>query len=123
MSGSHHRLQQAHQDSTNHLGDTPKEETTQLRRCRPNRSPVLGFAPVLEAGKNEQRHDNASKEVTAPVGVALVRFMQGFHPALPSTPTPSDTLQGSPLGSPPTRSEPEMPPRSRRVDYRPTSIH
>jgi hypothetical protein len=27
---------------------------------------------VLEAGKNEQRHDDASKEVTTPVGVALV---------------------------------------------------
>jgi hypothetical protein len=30
---------------------------------------------VLEAGKNEQRHDDASKEVTAPAGVALVRIM------------------------------------------------
>jgi hypothetical protein len=53
---------------------------------------------VVEAGKNEQCHDDASKEVTAPVGVAVVRFMQGFHPALPSTPTPSDTLQGDAFG-------------------------
>jgi hypothetical protein len=50
---------------------------------------------VVEARKNEQRHDDASKEVTAP---AVVRFMQGFHPALPSTPTPSDTLQGDAFG-------------------------
>jgi hypothetical protein len=53
---------------------------------------------VVEAGKNEQRHDDASKEVTAPTGVAVVRIMQGFHPALPSTPTPPDTLQGVAFG-------------------------
>jgi hypothetical protein len=53
---------------------------------------------LVEAGKNEQRHDDASKEVTAPAGVAVVRITQGFHPALPSTPTPSDTLQGVAFG-------------------------
>jgi hypothetical protein len=53
---------------------------------------------VVEAGKNEQRHDDASKEVTAPAGIAVVRFMQGFHPALPSTPTPPDMLQGVTFG-------------------------
>jgi hypothetical protein len=37
-------------DSTNHLDDTPKEETTQLRRCRPNRSPALGFFPCSRHG-------------------------------------------------------------------------
>lgn len=35
---------------------------------------------MLEAGKNGQCHDDASKEVTAPTGVAVVRFMQGFRP-------------------------------------------
>jgi hypothetical protein len=75
-------------DSTNHLGDAPKEEMVQARRRCPNRSPALGFPPLVEAGKNEQRHDDASKEVTVPVGVAIVRITQGFHPALPSTPTP-----------------------------------
>jgi hypothetical protein len=53
---------------------------------------------VLKAGKNEQRHDDASKEVTMPTGVYVVRIMQGFHPALPSAPTPSDTLQGIAFG-------------------------
>jgi hypothetical protein len=67
------------------------------RRC-PNGSPALGFPSVVEAGKNEQRYEDASKEVTTPAGVAVVRFMQGFHPALPSTPTPPDTLQGVAFG-------------------------
>jgi hypothetical protein len=48
---------------------------TQLRRRRPNGSLALGFPLVVEAGKNEQRHDDTSKEVTAPAGVAIVRFM------------------------------------------------
>jgi hypothetical protein len=48
---------------------------------------------VLEAGKNEQRQDNASNEVTALAGVAVVRITPGFCPALPSTPTPWDTPQ------------------------------
>jgi hypothetical protein len=48
---------------------------------------------VLEAWKNEQRQDDASKEVTALVGVAVVRITPGFHPGLLSTPTPWDTLQ------------------------------
>jgi hypothetical protein len=30
---------------------------------------------VVEVGKNEQRHDDASKEVTTPAGVAIVLFM------------------------------------------------
>jgi hypothetical protein len=30
-------------------------------RRGPNRSPALGFPPMLEAGKNEQCHDDASK--------------------------------------------------------------
>jgi hypothetical protein len=74
-------------------------------RRRPNRSPALGFPTMLEAGKNKQCHDDASKEVTAPAGVTVVRITQSFHPALMSTPTPSDTLQESPLSSPLTRSE------------------
>jgi hypothetical protein len=50
---------------------------------------------MLEAGKkNKQRHDDASKEVTAPTGVAIIRITQGFRPHLSSTPTPLDTLQG-----------------------------
>jgi hypothetical protein len=53
---------------------------------------------VVEAGKNGQRNDDASKKVTAPAGVAVVRIMQGFHPALPSTPTPPDTLHGVAFG-------------------------
>jgi hypothetical protein len=67
-------------DSTNHQGDTPKEKTTQPCHRRPNRRPALGFPPVLEAGKSEQRQDNASKEVTAPAGVAVVRITMGFRP-------------------------------------------
>jgi hypothetical protein len=62
----------------NHLGDAPKEGTTHTRRRRPNQSPALGFPPVVETGKNEQRHDDASKKVTAPVGVAVVHIMQAF---------------------------------------------
>jgi hypothetical protein len=53
---------------------------------------------VVEAGKNERRHDDVSEEVTAPAGVIVVRIMQGFHLALPSTPTPSDALQGVTFG-------------------------
>lgn len=53
-----------------------------------------GFPPVLEAGKNGQCHDDASKEVTAPAGVAVVSFTQGFLPTLPSAPTPI-TQQGA----------------------------
>jgi hypothetical protein len=53
---------------------------------------------LVEAGKNEQRHGDASKEVTAPTGVAVIRITQGFHPALPSTLTPSGTLQGVAFG-------------------------
>jgi hypothetical protein len=84
-------------DSTNHLGDAPNEEMTQLRR-RLNRSMALGFPLVLEAGKNEQRHDDAFKETMTPTGVTVIRFKQGFHLALPSTPMPSDTLQGVAFG-------------------------
>jgi hypothetical protein len=43
---------------------------------------------LVEAGKNKQRHDDASKEVMVPAGIAIVRITQGFHPALPSTLTP-----------------------------------
>lgn len=43
---------------------------------------------MLEAGKNGQRHDDASKEVTVPVGVAVVSITQGFLLTLPSAPTP-----------------------------------
>jgi hypothetical protein len=73
-------------------------KTTQLRYRRPNRSPALGFPLVVEVGKNEQRHDDASKEVTAPADVVVVRFTHGFHPALSSTPTPSDMFQGVAFG-------------------------
>jgi hypothetical protein len=62
-------------DSTNHLGDAPKEEMMQLRRS-PNRSLAPGFPPVVEAGKNEQCHNDASKKVTVPAGIAIVRFTQ-----------------------------------------------
>jgi hypothetical protein len=68
-------------DSTNHLDDAHKEETMQLHRHYPSRRPALVFPPVFEAGKNEQHHDDASKEVMAPVGIAIVRTMQGFHPS------------------------------------------
>jgi hypothetical protein len=37
----------------------------QPRRRRPIRRPALGFSSVLEAEKNEQRQDNAFREVTA----------------------------------------------------------
>jgi hypothetical protein len=37
---------------------------------------------MLEAGKNEQCHDDASKEVTTPVGVVVVHITLGFYPAL-----------------------------------------
>jgi hypothetical protein len=37
LSGGHHRIQHTHtKDSTNHLGNVSKEETTQPRRRRPN---------------------------------------------------------------------------------------
>jgi hypothetical protein len=41
---------------------------------------------VLEAGKHGQRHDDASKKVTAPTGIAVVSFTQGFRlgPAIDS---------------------------------------
>jgi hypothetical protein len=35
---------------------------------------------VLEAGKHGQHHDDASKKVTAPAGVAVVSFTRGFRP-------------------------------------------
>jgi hypothetical protein len=63
--------------------------------------------PVLKAGKNKQCHDDGSKEVTMLGGVTVVRITQGYHSALLSTPTPSDTLQEKPLSSPLMRSEPE----------------
>lgn len=50
----------------------------------------LGFPPVLEVGEHEQGHDDASKKVTAPTGVAVVSNMQGFRPGLSTTPKPSD---------------------------------
>jgi hypothetical protein len=34
--------------------------------------PDLGFLLVLEEGKHSQRHDDASKKVTVPAGVAVV---------------------------------------------------
>jgi hypothetical protein len=88
-------------DSTNHLGNS-KEETIQARR-RPNRSPALGFPPLVEAGKNEQRHDDASKKVTAPTGIAIIRLTQGHK----------TRCKESPLGSLTERGEPKMMPRSR----------
>jgi hypothetical protein len=42
--------------------------------------PDLGFPPVLEAEKHGQHHDDASKKVMAPAGVAVVSFMRGFRP-------------------------------------------
>jgi hypothetical protein len=36
---------------------------------------------VLEMGKHGQRHDDASKKVTASAGVAVISFMQGFRPS------------------------------------------
>jgi hypothetical protein len=45
---------------------------------------------VLKEGKHEheheQGHDDASKKVTAPTGVAIVKNAQGFHPNQPSPP-------------------------------------
>jgi hypothetical protein len=46
----------------------------------------LGFPTVLEAGEHGQGHDDASKKVTAPTGVAVVSNMQGFRPGLSTTP-------------------------------------
>jgi hypothetical protein len=37
---------------------------------------------VLKARKNEQCHDDASKEVTTPAGVAVIHITLGFYPAL-----------------------------------------
>jgi hypothetical protein len=68
------------EDSTSHQDDASKEVTTQPRHRRPIRRLDLGFPPVLEAGKHGQRHDDASKKVTAPTGVAVVSFMQGIRP-------------------------------------------
>ena len=65
----------------------------------PDPKPGSRFPPVLEAGKHGQRRDDASMDVAAPVGVAVVRFKQGFLPALPSTPTSIGyTQQGPPFG-------------------------
>jgi hypothetical protein len=46
----------------------------------PPPDPKIGsrVSPVLEAGKHGERHDDASKKVTAPAGVAVVNFTQGF---------------------------------------------
>jgi hypothetical protein len=83
------------EDSTNHLDDASNEGMTQTRRRRPIRRPDLGFPPVFEVGKHGQSHDDASKEVTAPAGVAVVSFTQGFLLALPSTPTIGYAQQGA----------------------------
>jgi hypothetical protein len=49
---------------------------------------------VLDTGKNEQRQDDASKEVTALEGVAVVRITMGFHPDPAIDRNAWDTLQG-----------------------------
>lgn len=76
------------EDSRNHLGDASNKGTTQLCRRRPIRWLDQGFPPVFEMGTHVQGHDDPSKEVTAPAGVAVVSSTQGFLLALPSTPTP-----------------------------------
>jgi hypothetical protein len=53
-------------------------------------------SPGSRAGKNEQRQDDASKEVTAPVGIAVVCIMLGFCPG--PDPNAWDTLQGVAFG-------------------------
>jgi hypothetical protein len=53
---------------------------------------------VLEAGKNEQRQDDASKEVMAPAGVAVVCITLGFCPGPAIDPNIWDTLQGVAFG-------------------------
>lgn len=59
----------------------------------------LGFPPVFEVGKHERSHDDASKKVTAPTGVAVVSITQGFRPAPSPTPRPSGTRRKeTPLG-------------------------
>jgi hypothetical protein len=52
----------------------------QLRCHRPILRSALGFPLVLEAEENEQRQGDASKEVTAPTGFAVVRITSGFRP-------------------------------------------
>jgi hypothetical protein len=56
----------------NHQGDASKEGTMQPRRRHPIQRPDLEFPLVLEVGKHGQHHDDASKKVTAPAGVAVV---------------------------------------------------
>lgn len=64
----------------------------------------LGFPPVLEAGEHEQGHDNASKKVTAPTGVAVISKMQGFRPGLSTTPkTIGQAHKELPFSTPPAR--------------------
>jgi hypothetical protein len=48
-----------------------------LRR-RPIRRLDLGLPLVLEVGKHGQCHDDASKKVTTPTGIAVISFTQGF---------------------------------------------
>jgi hypothetical protein len=52
LSGGYHRLQDAHQGLHEPPRRRPKVETMQPCRRRLNRSPALGFPPVLKAGKN-----------------------------------------------------------------------
>jgi hypothetical protein len=51
---------------------------------------------MLEAGKkNNQHHDDASKEVTAPAGVAIICITQGFRPDLSSIPNAIGHAEGA----------------------------
>jgi hypothetical protein len=61
-------------DSTNHIGDTPKEETRQA--CRRLPEPKSDSRVSLGGRGREERsaHDDASKKVTAPVGVFVVHI-------------------------------------------------
>jgi hypothetical protein len=81
-------------DSTNHLGDAPKEENDAAALPPPEPKSGSRVSSGGRGGEERAAHEDASKEVTVLAGVAVVRFTQGFHPALPSTPTPADMLQG-----------------------------
>jgi hypothetical protein len=67
---------------------------TAWRHCCPVRQTEPRVSPVPR-GRNGQAQDHASKEETAPAGVAVVsigRTKQGFHPGL--RPRPQQTVDG-----------------------------
>lgn len=53
---------------------------------------------MFDAGKNEQRHDDASNDVTTPVGFTIVSLRRDFSPVMPLTPSPSEKRSNAPFG-------------------------